>query len=129
MVSEASAYLGISPYFLRKWIAEDKAGFGPSRKVMFGPTQIYLYTEEDLGRIKINFEKERTVSEFTGGTGKGRPRLYTKVEARKRGRLQSRRYYWRLRFEEATFKGDIPLMDKAKSEMATIDKKLKGSQK
>lgn len=128
MVTEASAALGISPYYLRKWITEGKEGFGPSRKVMFGPTQIYLYTEDDLERIKENHQSERIVTSFDGSRGKGRPRIYTDAERRKRGRLQSRRYYWKVRFEEATFKGDIALMKKATNEIKTIDKRLKGKQ-
>lgn len=126
MVSEAATNIGVTPYLLRKWIAEDKAGFGPSRKVMFGPTQIYLYTEEDLYRIKLNHQGERTVSAYDGRRGKGRPRKFTDEQRTQRGRLQSRRYYWKVRLEEAVFKGDYALMDKAKSEIDKIDKKLKG---
>ena len=126
MVSEAATNIGVTPYLLRKWIAEDKAGFGPSRKVMFGPTQIYLYTEEDMYRIKLNHQGERTVSAYDGRRGKGRPRKYSDEQRTQRGRLQSRRYYWKVRLEEAVFKGDYALMDKAKSEIDKIDIKLKG---
>jgi hypothetical protein len=125
MVSEASAAIGVTPYLLRKWIAEDKTGFGPSRKVMFGSTQIYLYTEEDLYRIKINHQGEQQVIHYDGRRGKGRPRQFSPEERTQRGRLQSRKYYWKVRLEEAMFKGDYPLMDKANKEIDKIDKKLR----
>lgn len=128
MVSEAASALGVTSYLLRKWIADDREGLTPSRTVMFGSTQIYLYTEADLERIKekvAELTSPTAVRPFDGRRSTGRPRQYSDDERVERGRLQSRRYYWKVRQEEAAFKGDVALMDKASIEIEKIDKKLK----
>lgn len=128
MLSEAAATLGITSYQLRKWISDEKDGYTPSRKVMFGKTQIYLYTTDDLERIKALYVQDRAVQTYDGKRGLGRPRKYSDATRKERGRLQSRRYYWKVRLEEAMFRRDIDLMGRAKSELEKIDTKLKGQE-
>lgn len=126
MLREAAAEVGLSPSTLRKYIADDIDGLTPSKSVMFGKVQVYLYTREDIERIKNKSTNRMTVRDYQGG---GRPRKYTPEERSLRARLFSRRYYWRDKLNTATFMEDNKLVEEAKESLAEIDRAIKETEK
>jgi hypothetical protein len=126
MVSEAAVELDVSAYLLRKWIGEPDRNYWPSQQVKFGRTFVYLYTPQDIERIRSLRSADGKTQEFTGKRSVGRPRKYSDVDRTRRGQLQSRRNYWRLKAEEAMFRDDQDGMDKAKEKITQITEELEG---
>lgn len=123
MVTEVAQNLGVSAFTVRKWLTGDDEQLWPSRTVMFGRVQVYLYTQQDIERMRARLEERRTQA-YTGKRvgGMGRPRTYSDEARIRRNRLQSRRYYWKLRYEEAVFNGDVTLINKAEKKIKEIDR-------
>ena len=100
MLREVAEMVGVSQYTLRNLIANDVEGLTPSNFAMFGNVKIYLYTRDDIARLKKHFERRLEVLKYNGQSAKvGRPALYTKEERRERNRLHSQSYYYKKRFE------------------------------
>jgi hypothetical protein len=104
-LSEAAEILGVSGDTLRALIQEavnegDPAG-APSKFAMMGRTRLYLYTDEDIERIRGVLESRREVRTFDlTSSGTGRPPLYTKEERATRTRLNARAWYYRNRIKK-----------------------------
>jgi hypothetical protein len=126
MVTEAALELDLAPSKLRRWISGSDSEYWPSRSVKFGKTTVYLYTREDIDRIRAKWEVDSKAIEFNGKRGRGRPKVYTKGQRAVRAQLQSRRNYWRLRAEEAMFRDDKQSLEKAVQKIKEITERLEG---
>jgi len=122
MLREAAESLDLSPHTLRKYIANDAAGLKPSKSVMFGKIEVYLYTREDLDRMRNVIDNRVTVRDYAGG---GRPSKYSLQQRKDRARLFSRRHYWKRVRDRAAFFEDIERYREAKKEVEDINKELK----
>lgn len=126
MLREAAVEVGLSPSTLRKYISDDIEGLLPSKSVMFGKVPIYLYTKEDIERIKNKNINRMSIRDYKGG---GRPRKYTHDERAERSRLFSKRYYWRGKLSDASFMGDDKLVQEAQAELDQIEAAIKETEK
>lgn len=126
MLREAAVEVGLSPSTLRKYISDDIEGLLPSKSVMFGKVPIYLYTKEDIERIKDKNINRMTIRDYKGG---GRPRKYSHDERAMRSRLFSKRYYWRSKLQEATFMENQQLIEEATTELEQIEAAIKDTEK
>ncbi len=121
MLREAAEELKLSPYTLRKYIVEDIDGLVPSKAVMFGKVQVYLYTKDDIERMRSVLASREQVRPYDR---KGRPSKYSLEQRNERARLFSRRHYWRKMLEKATFMEDERRINEVKEELAQIEKEL-----
>jgi len=108
-LSEAAEILGVSDDTLRTLLQEavskgDASG-APSKFAMMGRTRIYLYTDEDIERIRGILAERREVRSFDLTAVTGRPPLYTKEERAHRTRLNARAWYYRNRIKKLTETG------------------------
>lgn len=126
MLREAAESLDLSPYTLRKYIADDIEGLKPSKSVMFGKVEVYLYTREDIDRMRSVLDNRVTVRDYTGG---GRPSKYSLQQRKDRARLFSRRHYWKRVRDRAAFFEDSERYTEAKKEIEDINKELSESEK
>jgi hypothetical protein len=128
MLREAAAKLGVSDRTLRNLlqgkVGGDPNAFGPSYKVNFGKITIYLYTKEDIEKIRKHLEERRQVLPNEGGVRPpGRPVKWTDEQRRERQRLYSAQHYYRRRLAEAD--GDKEKETEIKTKLAEIEKGLK----
>lgn len=121
MLREAAEELNLSPYTLRKYIVEDIDGLVPSKAVMFGKVQVYLYTKEDIERMRNVLVSREQVRPYDR---KGRPSKYSLEQRNERARLFSRRHYWRKMLEKAEFMEDERRITEVREELAQIEKEL-----
>jgi DNA-binding transcriptional MerR regulator len=119
---DAAEILGVSDNTLRFLIQEAvKAGDpkgAPSKYVMMKKTKIYLYSDEDIERIRALLASRHEVKPFDM-TATGRPPVYTAEERAERTKLNARAWYYRNRIEELEAK------DAPKKEIAAAKKKLR----
>lgn len=121
-VSEVSQIIGVSGQTIRKKMRQDDA-WAPSFTAHMGKVQIYLYTPEDLDRLKELAGDYRSAKPFKGPMV-GRPAKYTPDERKERNRLYTRRHYWNKRFDDAVEQGDNALAATAKQHLEEIEKGL-----
>ena len=122
MLREAADELDLSSYTLRKYISEDIDGLTPSKAVMFGKVQVYLYTRADIDRMReilIAREEVRPYDRI------GRPSKFSLEQRKERARLFSRRHYWRKMLEKAEFMEDDFRLQEVKEELSQIEQELK----
>lgn len=127
MLREAASAIGVSPQFLRKAIRDDRVEYLPSKSGYLGKVKIYLYTRTDLDRMRKALEQSRVVYDYDGQMRRpGRPRRYTREEAKERQRLFSRSYYYRKRVAALEEQGlsETAEYKKAKARLREIERKL-----
>ena len=131
MVREAAETLGVRHTVLRTLMRQDhNPPLAPSFCAFFGKVKIYLYTREDIARIREYLTKRRQVFPNDDVVAyKGRPRLWTDAERKVRNRLYSRAYYYRKKVEEHTKAGNAEAaalaqieVDECEAELESMDK-------
>ena len=122
MLREAAGQLDLSHHTLRKYIADGTEGLQPSKVVMFGKVQMYLYTKSDIEKMKDALQHRALVRDYSGG---GRPSKYTAEERKRRSRLFSRRHYWQRVVCKASFMEDTARVAEAQQEIDKINEELK----
>jgi len=123
MVSELSEMLGIAQSTLRKRMHDpDTPEWQPSFTAALGKMTIYLYTPDDVKRIRGLMKAVRQPQPFTNAVG--RPALYTPVERKERQRLFSQRHYWSHRLAEALEDNKQEAAKHAKKKLDVIERKL-----
>lgn len=125
MLREAAELVGVSQFTLRKLIFNEAEGLVPSHYTMFGRNKIYLYTKDDIDRIRAHFEARQQVFVNDGSRRTGRPPVYTSDERRERARLYSRAWYWRSRIKQLETEGKTKELNEAKRRLAEVERKLK----
>lgn len=130
MVREVAETLGVSQTTLRKFLSSEDpehANLRPSHMVAFGKVNVYLYTRDDVDRIRAYLKARMEVKDFTVTNAPGRPRIYSDAQRRERGRLYTRRHYWKKELDKAKENDDQARMKLARSEIRAINKELKDS--
>jgi hypothetical protein len=134
MLREAAEALGVSASVLRRAVSNGIEGMEPSHGAMVGKMKVYLYTIEDIERIKGILESRKQIKSFSDvkdqkGKG-GRPTLYSEEERKERARLFSRACYWKKRKKEAKYrkKPDLAthaqeMIDEIELELSKLDKR------
>lgn len=112
MLREAAEMLGISGHTLRKFNENEEADLKASFVAYFGKVKIFLYTEDDIEKIREYLDARRQVypTSSTLLEGKpvlGRPARYTKEQRQNRQKLHSRAHYYGKRAREETSKGNL----------------------
>jgi transposase-like protein len=129
LVREAAEALGISQHQLRRAIKHEQTGMLPSHGVMIGKMKVYLYTIEDIERMRDIIAQQRAVSDYESikdkksGRG-GRPAVYTPEERAQRARLYSRACYWKNRIKHAENIKDFEMKRKAEIILAKIEEEI-----
>ena len=127
MLRETAETLGVSSQFLRKAIRDDRVEYLPSKSVWFGKVKIYLYTRQDLDRMRKALEQSRVVFDHDGQMRRpGRPRRFTKEQAKERQRLFSRAYYYRKKLDKMKKEqlSETEQYKKAQTRLREIERKL-----
>lgn len=88
---------------------------------MFGKVQVYLYTKDDIERMRETLQTRVTVREYHRT---GRPTKYTLEQRKTRARLFSRRHYWQKMRNKALFMEDKKRLDIANREIEAITQEL-----
>jgi hypothetical protein len=126
MLREAAEMLGVSHRTLRIYLAdpETKDELGPSFCAYFGKVKIYLYTREDIEKIRKYLTSRKTVFR-TNETPRptGRPPKWTSKQRKERQRLYSSAHYYSRRAEELD-QTDPEAAALARAKVAAIKKKL-----
>lgn len=129
-LTEAAEQLGVSDRTLRNFlqgkVGDDPNVLGPSFKVMFGKIPIYLYTKEDITRIREHLQARREVLPNDGRVRSlmGRPSKWTAEQKARRQRLYSAAHYWRRRAVELDGEGDKKGAKAARDRVKAIKKEL-----
>jgi hypothetical protein len=132
-LSEAAEMLGCPESTLRALIKEateggDIAG-APKQWLPFGKQRIYLYTPEDIERIRGVLATRVTVMAFDG-TPTGRPPRYTSEERAVRTKLSARAWYYRNRIKRLEEEGATrKQVTEAKRKLRDIETELKRTEK
>ena len=125
LLREAAEASGVSQFTLRKMIADDIPECVPSKYAMFGKIKIYLYTREDIERIRGYLGNRQRIFAHNGMARKvGRPAKYTQVQRAQRSRLYSKAWYWKNREKILNQKGDHDGAMKAAEKARMIEKEL-----
>lgn len=119
MVKEAANLVGVSHWTLRKYIQDNKEGWQPSKFANFGNVTMYIYTEEDVARMR-----EIRTSKIGNYRPVGRPSKYTAEERQIRHRLYARKNYWKKQLEKAELTNNEAEHKKAIATIEEIDQQL-----
>jgi hypothetical protein len=129
MVREAAEILGVSHRVLRKMNDDPESEMKPSFAAYLGKIKIYLYTEDDITKIRDYLEIERKrIYPNEPGVGperKGRPSQFTKSERKERQRLYSKAHYYGKRAEEETSRGNLAKASQYLAKQRQVKKELK----
>ena len=95
-LSEAAEMLGVSHRTLRNFLGEYPQELGPSYVVYFGKLPIYLYTRDDVDKIRKYLQERKTVMPLAAQPRPtGRPRKWSAAQRKERQRLFSQAHYYR----------------------------------
>lgn len=105
MVREAAAQLEVSDRTLRRLYTADR-GLGPQKMVYFGKVLVYLYSREDIERIRAYFGESKQILQVTGQPKtNGRPPKWTASQRKLRQKYYSRANYHKNRIKELEKQG------------------------
>lgn len=96
-LAEVARTLKISEDTLRTWRRNDPEVFNPSFMTHFGNLPVYLYSLEDLERVRLAAQAHTSE--------RGQPRLWSVVEMKGRQRRHVRARYWERRAERLSTEG------------------------
>lgn len=115
MVREAAEVLGVSHTTLRRLLKDEPEELGPSFCVYVGKNaspetgkgKIYLYTQEDLDKLRAFLSGPKRIWRNTDTPRQtGRPPKWTSEERKERQRLYSASYYYAQRAKKLAADGD-----------------------
>lgn len=111
-LSDAAEILDVSPKTLRRLFKTDdekllELNLGPSAYVPMGKRGrlVYLYTPDDITRLRTYFEDLKKVRPIESLPHAGRPAKWTAEQRKTRQRLYSSRHYYNRRAEELLAEG------------------------
>lgn len=128
LLREAADLIGISHRTLRKMNNSDDPETSPSFYTYLGKIKIYLYTDDDVERIRKILDTQKTVypSSVPGPTlHKGRPAKWTAEQRKVRQRKFSQVHYYKNMAERYAQEGKQDKANKALRKMRDIQKQLK----
>jgi transposase len=125
LLREAAEMLGVSTQKIRKLIKTPELGLTPKMQTHQGKSTIYLYTQDDVDRIRQYLVEQSTPVPFTGEQmAGGRPRRFSDDQRKVRARLKTKRYYWQGKLDEAKKAKDKEAIAKANEVLADINDQL-----
>lgn len=134
-LSEAAEMLGVPESTLRALIKDASEGGDPDgaprQYIPFGQMMIYLYTTEDIQRIKEVLARRSTPAPFAMVLP-GRPARYSPEERAARTKLSARAWYYRNRIDTLTRKGpeeNKVAITSAKRKLREINAELKRTER
>ena len=131
LLREAAEMLEVSPRTLRNFIDKDNDLLGPSFFTYLGKIKIYLYTEDDIKRLREYITEQKNliypISENpkTKETHKGRPAKWTAEQRKMRQRKFSQVHYYKNQAEKHQNAGNPAKAEKALKKMRQIQKQLR----
>jgi hypothetical protein len=127
MVREASELLGVNHRVLRKLNDDPESDLKPSFLAFLGKVKVYLYTEDDIAKIREGLDERRRVypNDPTLSPVRGRPRRFTKEDRKARQKLYSRAHYYGVRAQEELDKGQMKKASEYLSKQRAVKKELK----
>lgn len=121
MLKEAAEMMGVSHYSLRRYISRGTPNMQPSKVANMGGMRIYLYTKEDVDRMRKTREGAGKIQDYCGYEGKNK---YTEEQRNRRSLLYAKRTYWRGVHKKAVFMEDLKRVANAKDRITGITKEL-----
>ena len=128
-LQEAADLLGVSKRTLRNFIRKKREGFQPSHIGYMGKLGIYLYSEEDVERIRQLLDDRYKIRTNEGQGPMGRPAVYTTEERVIRQRQYSMAHYYRKRYESLVAEGKAEKAEAARVKMEEYENLLKEAKK
>lgn len=129
LLREAAELLGVSHRTLRTYLnGPDKDLLGPSFCTYLGKIKIYLYTDDDIERLRKHFEEQKVVYPATdpGPTyTKGRPPKWTEEQRKIRQRKFSQVHYYKTQADKHVNNGEFNKAKKCLDKVRSIQKQLK----
>jgi len=127
MVREASEILGVNHRVLRKFNDDPDSDLKPSFLAFLGKVKVYLYTEDDIDRIKDALEERRRVYPNDPALipVRGRPRSFTKEDRKQRQKLYSRAHYYGKRAQEELERGNMGKASEYLAQQKAVKKELR----
>jgi hypothetical protein len=127
---EAAEMLGIGSSTLRKYISTGNKEMSPSKQINYlDKVRIYLYTAEDIERMREYLGSMSSVQEFDGPMRpRGRPRKYSDEQRRERMRLFAKASYWRRRASDLSAVGKHEEAVKALRKESALREALKNGE-
>jgi hypothetical protein len=127
MVREAAEILGVNHRTLRNFNEGDEPDLKPSFIAYLGKVKIYLYTEDDLAKLKEHFDSRRKVfpNDDTASKVTGRPARFTKDDRKERQKLFSKSHYYGKRAGEEESKGNYKKAASYLAKQRQVKKRLK----
>lgn len=131
MVREASEMLGVNHRVLRKLNDDPDSDLKPSFLAYLGKVKVYLYTQDDIEKIREGLEERRRVypNDPTVFPQRGRPRKFTKEDRKARQVLYSRSHYYGVRAQEELEKGNMGKASEYLAKQRKVKKELKDWQR
>jgi len=120
-LTEAARALGKSKRTLRSWIYNDVEGLQPGKRVDFGNAFAWVYSRQDIERIKRNLRNRVVVRDYRRQSRKSK---YTEDQSKERSRLMSSRWYWKKVRRRAEFIQDRKAFAKAQVRLDMIDAEM-----
>lgn len=119
LLREAATLLQVNHRVLREINSdESRKEYWPSFFTYMGKIKLYLYTDDDVAKLRQYFEERRAVypiSENPPNKKMGRPAQYTAEQKKIRQRLYSQAHYYKKMARKHTAEGEL---DKAKLDLA-----------
>jgi len=135
-LSEAAEVLKVPESTLRALIKDASEGGdpdgAPKQYIPFGKIPIYLYTHDDIDRIREVLTKRRSASPIPFDMVlNGRPPRYTPEERAQRTKLSARAWYYRNRIKTLQAADDAPrgALSEARRKLKEINDELKKTEK
>lgn len=98
-LAEVARALKVPEDTLRSWRRDDPETYNPSFMTHFGDLPVYLYSLEDLERVRL--------AAAAHTSDRGQPRLWSALEAKDRQRRHVRARYWERRRDLLLERGDV----------------------
>jgi len=125
LLREAAVALGVSPRVLRHYIKRGETSLGPSYAANMGKVRIYLYTAEDVERIREKLQSRSVVYRNEGRVAMGRPAIFTPEQRLERQRKFSMANYYRKRYTKLTDAGHVEKAEVALRKARQLEEELK----
>lgn len=126
---EVAGLLDISERTLRNLIRSKREGYQPSYVASMGKLRVYLYTRDDVERIRQLLDERYSIKPNKGQSPMGRPAIYTTEERVVRQRQYSMAHYYRKRYESLVAAGKHDKAEVALRKMNEYEDALKEAKK
>jgi hypothetical protein len=128
LLREAAQILGVSHRTLRNFIASnEKQDLAPGYYAMLGKVKVYLYTDDDIGRIRKYLDSQKNLYRLDdpGPMGnRGRPAKYNDDQRKERQRKFTQVHYYKTKAQKYVDAGQPEKANVAITKMREIQKEL-----